>query len=209
MREGKFIEPELKRNAEGTLVLEFPYEVQWPTVGLTSSECGKLPVHERFRQLAKGYVWSAKCLTTALGENPDQLDWPKASAACFCLYHATELFIKACILFRCPTEKLIHHDVAELKLRYHELYPRDIFFSFQCLWSIRVKDVERAFGVEPSGHYFDGKSDQMYRYLADKDGNPPEMVTFFFPGTWLKQMEFFEEDMERVWENILERYSSD
>ena len=204
MREGTFIEPIEEPLEGGGIRIRMPYEIPWPTVGLDSEEFGHIPFHERFRQLAIGYLASAKSLTVELGENPDRLNWPRASAACFCFYHAVELFVKACILIRSPTDKVAHHDVTELKIRYHELYPHDKFFAFPCPWDWRVKDVEQAFGVEASGYYFDGKDDQLYRYMADKLGKPPIGITIYYPGNWLRMMERFEEDMERIWENVLE-----
>jgi hypothetical protein len=206
MMEGKFLEPKLSRREDGNLVLEPPYEIPWADVMVNSREFGLLPIHERFRQLAHGYLASGKSLAVELGEHPDRLNWPRAAVACFYFYHAVELFVKACILYRSPNDKIAHHDVTELKIRYHELYPCDKYFAFQCLWDLRLKDIERAAGVKPSGNYFDGKSDQLFRYLADKEGNPPNGLYNFPPGLWLKTMEDFEEAMNRIWGNVLEAY---
>jgi hypothetical protein len=106
MREGRFYSFEE--------VQQLKY--RWPDVGINSHDFGRLPHYERLRQMALGYARSAKSLCVELGENPDRLDWPRASVVLFCFYQAVELFLKACILYRSPGERLGHHSAPDLML---------------------------------------------------------------------------------------------
>src|SRR5262249_48157885 len=113
---------------------------KWPGVVISSREFGKLPVDERLRQLALGYLQSAKALCIGLGENPSELNWPRAAVVCFCYRHAVELFLKSCIWHRKPVEKC-NHDISNLQKQYFRLYPHQEF-DFQTLYDISLEDTE-------------------------------------------------------------------
>lgn len=209
MKEGRirsFEEPVICRTPEEAS--EQLKHLRWPEVWVKSEPFGRLPIHERLRQMADGYLQSAKSLCAELGEHPDRLDWPRASAAIFCYRHAFELFLKACILYRAPAagEKM-HHSVPKLLKRYHELYPVDKFFAFDCLWWLDFDDLDALVGrpallIED----FERKDDQVFRYFSGKGGESPKSLHMFAPGSYLQAVEQSEEDMARVWGNILERY---
>ncbi len=159
-----------------------------------------------FARQSLGYARSAKSLCAELGEHPERLDWPRASVILFCFYHAVELFLKACILYRSPGEKLGHHSVPHLMDRYHDLYPRDKFFAIQNSFGTDVRALAEAFAGPGAIDIedFEEKKDQVFRYLSDKEGREPKGLYFFGPGCWLMQVQQFEDDMDRIWGNILE-----
>ncbi len=171
-----------------------PQEPRWPGVTVDSSEFVELPVHEQLRQLAIGYVSSAKSLCAELGENPALRSWPRALVVCFCFRHAVELFLKCCIYYR--TQKIKgDHDITSLKKEYHRLYPgTDFFFQLPLFWSQKMGGSH----VED----FEKKLDQVYRYFVGMEGQPPKRLYNFPPGTWLTIIEKFEEDIDRIWANI-------
>lgn len=209
MREGRvysFEEPKPCRTIEEAR--ERAKHIRWSEVWVESENFGKLPLHERLRQMAFGYLRSAKSQCIELGEHPDRLDWPRASAAIFAYHHSYELFLKACILYRVPvaSEKM-HHSVPKLLKRYHELYPVDKFFAFDCFWWLDFDDLDEMVGGKALViEDFEKKEDQVFRYFSGKVGESPKALHIFAPGVWLDMIEHTEEDMIRVWENILEQY---
>ncbi len=162
-----------------------------------SSEFVELPVHEQLRQLAIGYLSSAKSLCAELGENPALQTWPRALVVCSCFHHAVELFLKCCIQYR--TQKIPRgHDIASLKKEYHRLYPdADVVFQLPLFWSQKVEAL-----VED----FEEKLDQVYRYFIDMEGQPPKRLYKFPPAAWLWMIEQFEKDMDRIWANIISKF---
>jgi hypothetical protein len=176
---------------------------RWPGVGVASREFGQLPAAERLRQLAIGYLESGKLLCINLGENPNELTWPRAAVVCFCYRHAVELFVKSCILHREPVEKC-DHNISSLQKQYLRVYPEPEF-HFQTpfdFWDI-VEDLEEQFGrpvidIED----FERKEDQVYRYYSDKQGRSPKGWHMFGPGAWFSMIERLECDMKRIWERV-------
>jgi hypothetical protein len=196
MREGRIIRtPEEEQ--------ELSKEFRWPGIVVNSWQFGNLPVDERLRQLALGYLQSAKILCLGLGECPHELTWPRAAVVCFCFQHAVELFLKSCILHQTGEIQKCSHDIASLRKQYFDLYPDRAFF-FQTPWSLSMDDIEEAFGGRPDLEDFEEKQDQVYRYLSDKKGRSPKRVYYFGLGAWLWLIERLEDDINRIWENIRE-----
>ncbi len=196
MREGTFINSPDEE-------LEALRNIQWPALKVDSREFGALAAHERLRQLALGYLASAKSLCTELGEQPSLLTWPRASVVCFCYRHAVELFLKSCILYRVRDIQKCSHDIASLQKQYRELYPARAF-HVQTPWSLSLQDIEEAFGGRPDMEQFEEKQDQVYRYLSDKQGRAPKGLYNFAPGVWLWLIERLHDDIDRIWANIRE-----
>lgn len=169
---------------------------RWPGVVVISTEFGHLPVAERLRQLAFGYLESAKKLCIDLGEHPSELTWPRASVVLFCYRHSIELFLKACIL-QCEPLGKCNHNIGELRKQYDRLYPQPEY-DFHTLYDISLKDVEDLLGGQVEVEDFERKEDQVYRYFSDKDGRSPKGCYAFGLGTWLSQIEALEYNLVRI-----------
>jgi hypothetical protein len=169
--------------------------IKWPGVRVGSELLGKAPIPERLRQMSIGYLKSAQALCFDLGEHPAHLDWPRACVTYFCLYHAVELFLKACIPLREPNEKL-HHSVSKLQDRYCEIYPgiKDIV-HIETPWDL---DLEGWVDVEEWEHH----TDQVYRYMSGKNATSPRSIHAFSPGMCLFMCERLEGEMEDVWKAV-------
>lgn len=173
---------------------------RWPGLGVASSEFGQLPATERLHQLALGYLESGKLMCVHLGDHPAEMTWPRGSVVCFCYRHAVELFLKACILRREPIEKC-DHDIGKLRKQYDRLYSR-AEFDFRTLYDLSLEDIEEALGERAGIEDFERKPDQVFRYLADKQGRSPRGHYMFAPGMYLSMLEQLEKDIQRIWGRI-------
>lgn len=174
---------------------------RWPGICIASREVGQLPVSERLRQLALGYLESAKTLCIQLGSNPSDLTWSRATVVCFCYRHAVELFLKACILHREPLKKC-DHDISKLRQQYCQIYPHPQF-DFETIYDISLEEIETLLGGRTDVEDFERKPDQVFRYLSDKDGRSPKGEYIFAPAGYLSIIERLEQDIARVWRTIL------
>jgi hypothetical protein len=168
---------------------------------IESSGFASLPHHERLYQLSVGYLQSAKSLCSELLNNTELLDWPRASVVCYCVTHAIELFLKAGISAKSAGDQQAHHRIRKLFTRYTELYPNPDF-HFPHPWPIDEEDLEIFVGAK----IFDGldkKKDQVYRYTAAKDGQPPKGMYYFGPFTWLEEIKGLEANWQRIWPKIM------
>jgi hypothetical protein len=174
--------------------------VAWPQLRIESSDFVSLPAPERLHCMALGYLHSAKVLCTELGEHPEALDWPRASVVYFCVHHAAELFLKACILMRSPNETFQHHDVGRLQERYSELFAElKDEFHVETPWDIGLRKAEEEFGTKLNIEDFEYKPDQVYRYMRGKREASPKSVHSFSPGMCLLLSERIEHDIASVW----------
>ncbi len=175
---------------------------RWPRLAVDSKEFAQKGVDERLRELALGYVQSAKLLCVSLGERPNELSWPRASVACFCYRHAIELFLKSCILHRMPTIERCSHDISTLRKEFLRMYTHADFY-FETPYDISLDDLDELFGVQVAlVEDFERKPDQVFRYLSDKKGRSPRGLYFFAPGSWLSLCERLEADINRIWVKI-------
>jgi len=177
---------------------------RWPGLAVDSKAFGQQPVDTRLRELALGYVQSAKLLSIFLGDKPHELCWPRASVACFCYRHAVELFLKSCILHRLPAIQKCSHDISVLRKEYLRLYPEPKF-DFESPYDISLDDLDELFGVQVAlVEDFERKQDQVFRYLSDKQGRSPRGLYVFGPGLWVSLCERLQSDINRVWARIRE-----
>ncbi len=150
--------------------------IKWPGIRVESEPFGRNAVPERLHQMSIGYLKSAQALCCDLGEHPEHLDWPRASVAYFCVYHAVELFLKGCILLRAPSGEKLHHSVSKLQDRYCELYPEiKDEFHIETPWDIDFETMSLALDVEVNVEKFEHNTDQVYRYMTGKSGQSPRM----------------------------------
>jgi hypothetical protein len=177
---------------------------RWPGLAVDSKSFGQQPVDKRLRELALGYVQSAKLLSVFLGESPNELSWPRASVACFCYRHAVELFLKSCILHRLRAIERCSHEVSVLRKEYLRLYPEPEFY-FETPYDISLDDLDELFGVQVAlVEDFERKQDQVFRYLSDKQGRSPRGMYVYSPGGWVSLCARLEADINRVWARIRE-----
>ena len=185
---------------EGTIHILDPFagETRWPDVIIDSSAFNQSPTCERLFALALAYLDTTASLCQIIGETPERRTWPDASVAYFCLHHATELFLKACILSRCSNEKL-HHDVSQLRRRYRELFP-DAVCDFHSPWTISADELDRLLGT-PSFEGVDRIPDQKYRYGAGRDLKPSQSISSFAPGHILSYADYLRARWRLIWEH--------
>ena len=184
---------------EGTIHVLDPFADadRWPRVIIESAVFNQEPICERLFALALAYLNTSASLCQVIGENPERQTWPDASVAYFCLHHATELFLKACILSRCSSEKL-HHDVSQLKKRYRELFP-GAACDFHSPWTISSDDLDRLLGTR----VFEGVDripDQKYRYGAGRDLKPSQSISSFAPGHILNYVDYLRTRWRLIWD---------
>jgi hypothetical protein len=174
--------------------------IQWPNVGVNSSTFKSLTTPNRLRQLSVGYLESAISLCRELGEHAERLDWPRACVVYFCIHHAAELFLKACILLRARRGERLHHDLSRLQDRYCELYPElKDEYHIETPWDISPGDAEELFGVRAGIEEFESRPDQVFRYMTGKNLAGPRALHYFSPGTCVFLCERLRGDMDRVW----------
>jgi hypothetical protein len=175
---------------------------RWPGLAVDSKAIGQQPVDLRLRELALSYVQSAKLLSTYVGENPNELSWPRASVACFCYCHGVEQFLKSCILHRLRDIDKCSHDISALRRDYLRLYPGQDFY-FETPYDISLDDLDELFGMQVTlVEDFERKNDQVFRYLSDKNGRSPRGLYFFNPGGWITLCDRLESDINRIWARI-------
>ncbi len=177
---------------------------RWSGVVVDSKQFGQKPWDERLRELALGYLQSAKQMCTLLGQHPDELTWPRASVVCFCYWHAIELFLKCCIVHRIGAIEKCSHDISNLRKEYSRLCPQQQF-DFDTPYDFSLDDLDGLFGVKVAlVEEFERKGDQVFRYLSDRQGRSPRALYVFAPGGWLTLCEQLEADIHRIWANINE-----
>ena len=155
------------------------------------------PSHEQLYLLAIGYLHSSRTLCVDIGTNCNRQSWPHASVVYFLIHHATELFLKACILSCRPSGEKLHHDVGKLKARYLELFSKEDC-DFHTPWGRQLTDIEKELGFM----VFEGVDrvpDQKFRYSLDKQGKSSQSISSFAPGYFLNYVEYLETRWNRVW----------
>lgn len=183
--------------------------LKWPGVLVESEPFGNTDAPERFRQMSIGYLNSAQALCYDLGENPEKLDWPRASVTYFCIYHSIELFLKGCILLRAPSGEKLHHSVSKLQDRYCDLYPEiKESFHIETPWDISLKYMSEALVVDINVEDYEHNTDQVYRYMSGKNMESPRSIHVFSPGGCLLLCERLETEMGRVWAAVRQIISS-
>jgi hypothetical protein len=177
---------------------------RWPGVSVSSEDFLQKPVDKRFHELALGYLQSAKTLCILLGENPDELSWPRACVITYCYLLSVELFLKSCILHRISTIDQCSHNISKLRKQYYGLYPQPEF-QFQTPYDFSLDDLDELFGMQVAlVEEFERKPDQLFRYMSDKKGRSPKGRYFFAPGTYFILCERLEKDISRIWGRIRE-----
>jgi hypothetical protein len=182
-------------------VVEDPFltDMPWKDVSVDSSAFRALKYHVRLYELAQAFLRAAMVVCREAGES-GRTSWPIGSACYSNLYHATELFLKACIGSRDESAVRIVHEIAELRRKYAEMFPGEPYF-FHTPWYVSAGDLSSVFGHEIlSG--VDKKPDQLYRYSADCSGTPSEGIQVFTPGYLFNYMRYLQDRWAAVWNLI-------
>jgi hypothetical protein len=178
-------------------------QLRWKLAGVESAEFAAQPFERRLFDLAVAYLESAKVLCVTLGEAPNETTWPRASVVYFTSYHATELFLKACIICGAPATKKFDHDIERLQNRFAELFPT--IEPLRTDWDMSVDTITGVFGLTWDAvllEDFEHKHDQVYRYGADMSGRTMRTDHAFAPAKWIQWIEYAEVDFARIWTAI-------
>ena len=171
-------------------------DMRWPGLSIHSSEFKKLPPHERLYQLSQAFLHTAIGVCEDAGNSGGRLGWPQGSVCYYCLHHATELFLKACIL-RITSEPFGIHEIADLRRKYHELLSGEEF-SFPTSWWYSAKGLDDLFGRQVlSG--IDRTPDQFYRYSMDKKGTSSNLTHIFTPGYMFNRTKGLRAKWTEIW----------
>jgi hypothetical protein len=187
----------------------FLHGMKWPDVTVTSEEFRDLPTPDRLYELARGFLRAARRLCERAGEAGPALQWSDASVCYYAVYHATELFLKACLWQRSPergaklgSEKDAH-DVGYLLREYIAIMPGSDAALFHTPWALSAKELDNIVGCEVF-RGVDRTPDQLFRYSADKKGAPSHGVQFFTPGYMFNYLAYLEERWTVLWASICE-----
>jgi HEPN domain-containing protein len=180
----------------------FLRNMKWEGIQIDSSRFKQLSTHERLYQLAQAYLHAATLLCEAVGEAPENLDWPQASVCYFCSHLATELFLKSCILCIGRDPGKLSHEIADLLRRYREALPEKEF-EFLTPWFLSARDLAESLGHEVL-QGVDRTPDQLFRYGMDKGGNVSAGVQFFTPGYFFNYAKYLAGKWQDIWTVINE-----
>lgn len=192
----------IAHTSETTGVVEFVRGMhRWPESHANSIEFAELPPAERLYQLAEAYVQSARILCERLGENSDEVTWPRASVIYFCYRHAVELFLKSCILHKNPLDAC-DHDIGRLRKQYATIYPESRM-DFETPYDVGFNELEEILGVPLGLSGIEKSHDQIYRYFGDRHGAAPRSQHYFSAGSCMSMIERLEADMNRIRAELL------
>ena len=93
---------------------------------LTNSRLLSLPPPQQLESLALAYLESAQSLCDALADDPKDATFEKGAVVLYLSAHAVELFLKAAILRKTPSETFAH-DLEHIYNRYRALFPAKRF----------------------------------------------------------------------------------
>ena len=170
---------------------------QWPDVRVDSTSFNGLPAHQQLFEMSIGYLRAAVALCRHAGEAGEHLQWPDAAAAYFCLHHATELFLKACLQFRDARGTPRVHEVADLFDRYESCFP-DERFTFPTPWHISAEEINKVLGDQVVGGV-DAIPDQLFRYGRSTGGQVSAGVQYFSPGYMFNYLQYLGDRWREIW----------
>lgn len=176
------------------------------------SEIAPLPASSQFFVFSEAYLYSAKRLCDILAASPGESSFPRGAVVMSLAFHGIELFFKAAILHKYPTEKFkgcLGHDLECLKKRYANLYPKKEFY-FKNPFLDEEIDLSNfdPFVAEQYMLYLDDlkqatPKDQLYRYPKDKEGNPWKGVYAFEPISFSDEISMAQQNIARLKELIV------
>lgn len=144
------------------------------------SELESLRASLQFLAFSEAYLEAAKQLCGALAACPADSSFPKGAVVMSVTLHGIELFLKAAILEKAPTEQFsgnVGHDLERLHKRYANLYPGKKY-AFEAPFRTEelvlgdpdphiIEDLKRRLAE----HKRATPADQLHRYPRDSAGN--------------------------------------
>lgn len=149
------------------------------------------PIPLQFLAFAEAYLDSAYRLCNILKRSTKKRTYPRGAVVLYLAFHSVELFLKAAILKKSPSEGL-SHDIKQLSNRYRALYPGKKY------------QLEIPFGTEYLGFEPPEKlptpppQDQTNRYPIDKKYKEWEGAYGFVPESFLSTLENLKTDFDRI-----------
>lgn len=153
-----------------------------------------LCVPQLFAAYADAYLDSAKRLCKVLKVSPRKASYERGAVVIYLTFHSVELFLKAAVLQKAPSEKL-NHNIEHYGKRYRKLYPGKIF-NFEIPFKTEYvgfepPEIEKLKSSEPA-------KDQMHRYPTDRKGKEWSGVFAFDPVSFLSIIEGLNDDFKRL-----------
>lgn len=171
------------------------------------SEIESLRASLQFLVFSEAYLESAGRLCSALAASPAESSYPRGAVVLSLTFHSIELFMKAAILEKVPTEQFsrnVGHDLDHLHKRYANLYPGKKYaleIPFDDEEVILVNSDPRILGelkLQIAEHKRATPADQLHRYPRDIEGNPWEGIFSFEASSFADVISKAQEDIARL-----------
>jgi len=172
-----------------------------------SSEIESLSASRQFLAFSDAYLTSAAHLCSHLAAAPAESTYTKGAVVLSLTFHGVELFLKAAILERAPTEQFsgnLGHNLQHLSRRYANLYPAkkfDLDIPFHAE-EIDFASLDPAIAEELktfiAEHERDTPIDQIHRYPRDTEGNPWEGIFAFEANSFSLVVVKVQQDIGRI-----------
>lgn len=140
---------------------------------------------DRWRTASRAHVDCARELFSAFGMDGFDATFSRAKVAAFTFLQGVELFLKGG-LARAGSKPPRTHSLGALYAEFRKVFPKDGFaFTF------RIEDVTGTDDGRPWEQYF--------RYPVDAAGADWPSGVHIELNVWIRQIELFAEDCERLW----------
>lgn len=171
------------------------------------SEIESLSASLQFLAFSDAYLESAGQLCGALAASPAESTYPKGSVVLSLTFHGIELFLKAAILEKVPTEQFrgnVGHNLDALHKRYADLY-----CGKEYAFEVPFRDEEIAL-VNPdprileelklqiAKHKRATPADQLHRYPRNIEGNQWEGIFSFEASSFVGIIATVQENIARL-----------
>jgi len=171
------------------------------------SEIESLRASLQFLAFSDAYLDSAARLCAIRAASPQESSYSRGAVVLSLTFHGIELFLKAAILEKMPSEQFggrAGHDLEHLYGKYTDLYPEkehafEIPFKTEELdfasLDPRIAEEFKAFIAESKRTT---PVDQLHRYPRDMKGQPWEGIFSFEPNSFLQVISQVHDDIARL-----------
>lgn len=154
----------------------------------------------QFEVFADAYLDSAARLCRILKRSARKSSYPGGAVILFLAHHAVELFLKAAILQKSPSENLYSHNIEHLEKQYRSLYPGkkydfDVPFSKTVYLGLEPPEI-------PKQKTSKSALNQAYRYPVDNKGKEWHTIFSFDPVSFLPIIDRLRADFKRLQSEI-------